>query len=159
LDRNDAALLDRTRTPAFRAELAAWEEKARPTTNAWMPLDLATVESLQGSKLTRQDDGSVRSEGPRPEKDNYRVGARLRQAAVTAIGREVLTAPGLPHQGPGRQDNGNLHLSEFRLSVGGRDLKIRSAAADYDQPGWTAAHAIDGNPATAWGIYPQVGRP
>jgi hypothetical protein len=31
--------------------------------------------------------------------------------------------------------------------------------ADFDQAGWTVSMAIDGNPATAWGIHPAVGRP
>lgn len=35
---------------------------------------------------------------------------------------------------------------------------MRNPSADYDQPGWTVRHAIDGDPKTAWGIYPQVGR-
>ena len=40
-----------------------------------------------------------------------------------------------------------------------KPVAIRRASADFDQAGWTVAHAIDGNPATAWGIYPQVGKP
>src|SRR5262249_61860853 len=69
-------------------------------------------------------------------------------------------------KGPGRQDNGNLHLNEFRLvaaprgdPLAGKPVRWQSAKADFDQQGWTIAHAIDGNPATAWGIYPQVGKP
>jgi hypothetical protein len=33
----------------------------------------------------------------------------------TAVRLEVMSDPSLPMKGPGRQDNGNLHLSEFRL--------------------------------------------
>src|SRR5262249_46252386 len=71
-----------------------------------------------------------------------------------------------------RQDNGNLHLNEFSVTAAPRGtpsggshprlaklLAFREARADFEQQGWTIAHAIDGNPATAWGIYPQVGRP
>ena len=39
-----------------------------------------------------------------------------------------------------------------------RPVAWQAARADFDQAGWTIAHAIDGNPATAWGIYPQVGK-
>lgn len=65
--------------------------------------------------------------------------------------------------GPGRQDNGNLHLSEFEAFVveeGDSEptrLAIHHATADWNQDGWTISHALDGNPATAWGIYPKVG--
>jgi hypothetical protein len=33
---------------------------------------------------------------------------------------------------------------------------ISRAAADFDQAGWTSAHAIDNNPKTAWAIHPEV---
>ncbi|MBI4602477.1 MAG: DUF1553 domain-containing protein [Planctomycetes bacterium] len=35
---------------------------------------------------------------------------------------------------------------------------MRSPSADFDQAGWTAEHAVDGKPETAWGVYPEVGR-
>src|SRR5262249_4359567 len=67
--------------------------------------------------------------------------------------------------GPGRQDNGNLHLSEVRVTASPKgkpeqaaSVKLKSAAADFNQDGWGIARAIDGDPKTAWGIYPQVGK-
>jgi hypothetical protein len=77
---------------------------------------------------------------------------------------EVLTDSALPHQGPGRQDNGNLHLNEFVISVlrdgeeKPRKLEIASAIADFNQQGWSIDKALDGNAGTAWGIYPEVGK-
>jgi hypothetical protein len=72
----------------------------------------------------------------------------------------------LPHRGPGRQDNGNLHLTEFRVTAApknnpsaGKAVAIRSATADFNQDGWAITAAIDGNPKTAWGIYPAVSKP
>src|SRR6185503_14156051 len=38
-------------------------------------------------------------------------------------------------------------------------IAIRRAFADFDQSGWTIAHALDGNEKTAWGIFPRVGEP
>src|SRR5262249_6147314 len=68
--------------------------------------------------------------------------------------------------GPGRQDNGNLHLSEFKVFVAPKSdpaakkpIRLKNPRADFDQQGWTIAHAIDGNVKTAWGIYPEVGKP
>ena len=37
-------------------------------------------------------------------------------------------------------------------------LKFSRATADFEQKDWTAAKAIDGNPATGWGIHPAVGQ-
>src|SRR5690606_32627119 len=31
--------------------------------------------------------------------------------------------------------------------------------ADFDQTSWDVGKAIDGQPKTAWGIYPAVGKP
>src|SRR5579875_2349297 len=77
-----------------------------------------------------------------------------------------MPAESLPHKGPGRQDNGNLHLNEFRVQARPRDgsgawqdVPLSGASADFDQVGWTAALAIGGKPSRAWGIYPAAGQP
>jgi hypothetical protein len=79
---------------------------------------------------------------------------------------EVLTDDSLPHRGPGRQDNGNLHLSEIKVEVapisapGQRQpVVFARALADFNQAGWEVPRAIDGQMQTAWGIYPAVGQP
>src|SRR5207244_7678435 len=36
---------------------------------------------------------------------------------------------------------------------------LKNPAADFNQDGWTVGLAIDGNPKTAWGIFPKVGQP
>ncbi len=114
----------------------------------------------------KQPDGSVRFGGPRPEVDTYTIEAPTDARGITAVRLEVLTDDSLPHKGPGRQDNGNLHLSEFRVQAAPRgNLKalqpvaLQNPSADFNQDGWTAAMAIDGNLRTAWGIYPEVGKP
>jgi hypothetical protein len=163
LDRKDSALFTRLGSPEFRGELTRWEARQPSDRACWTALTPVGLASANGATLTPMPDGSVRSEGKRPETDTYTVTVRSKAKGVTAVRLEVLADDPLPHRGPGRQDNGNLHLSEFRLSVTGRDGKqrpvaLRNPVADYDQPGWIIRHAIDGNPKTAWGIYPQVGR-
>ncbi len=77
----------------------------------------------------------------------------------------MLPHESLPVQGPGRAQNGNLHLNDIELRVfragatEGERLPIRKATSDFDQEGWTIQHAIDGNLATAWGIHPHEGKP
>ncbi len=67
--------------------------------------------------------------------------------------------------GPGRCHNGNLHLSEVALTVflpgeqSGKPVAIANVSADFNQEGWSIAKAIDGDPKTAWGIHPAVGKP
>ncbi|MBI5799164.1 MAG: DUF1553 domain-containing protein, partial [Verrucomicrobia bacterium] len=158
--KNAAVLL----TPENEPAVARWVEVHGKSAGAeWLPLTLDTFLSSDRSTLTREADGSVSAGGDRPEKDTYTVAATTAFTNVTALRLEVLRDERLPMKGPGRQDNGNLHLSEFEVrllaagSTNGTKLKIKRATADFDQEGWTIQHALDGNEKTAWGIYPRVG--
>lgn len=168
IDRNDPAITAKLDTPEFRKTVAEWETRHRGEGVVWDVLDFTKIASEQGSVIVKRPDGSMRSEGARPERDTYILTARVKQKDVTAVRLELLTDDSLPHRGPGRQDNGNLHLSEFSVTAASlkdgvpekaRPMPLRNPTSDYDQPGWTVAHAIDGNPRTAWGIYPQVNKP
>lgn len=143
--------------------VARWEETQGKAVTEWRPLALASFVSSDGSTLKLEVDGSVSAGGTRPEKDTYTVTVATTLTNVTAIRLEVLASDTLPKRGPGRQDNGNLHLSEFEVrlqesgSTNATKLTIKRATADFNQDGWTIAHALDGNEKTAWGIYPRVG--
>src|SRR6185437_6842043 len=82
---------------------------------------------------------------------------------ISAIRLEALTDASLPKNGPGRQDNGNLHLSEFEMLIfepgasQPRAAALVNPSADFNQSGWTIEHALDRDEKTAWGIYPKVG--
>ena len=147
-----------------QAQVAAWEQTAKKRHVAWNILDPAGFAATNGTKAAKQPDGSLLCSGPTPETDTYSISVRIEQPNVTAIRLEVMADPSLPMKGPGRQDNGNLHLSEFRLLLWpGQGLPpvpiaIKRAVADFNQDGWTIAHALDGNKKTAWGIFPEVGR-
>ena len=167
LDKRDPAVNSRLDSAEFRKVVAAWEERNRGAGIAWQVAEFTTIASEHGSTLTKQPDGSVKAEGTRPERDTYTLTTRGKLKGITAVRLELLTDDKLPHNGPGRQDNGNLHLSEFNVAAAAikdgsgekpKPVAIKTATSDYDQPGWTVAHALDKNPATAWGIYPQVGK-
>src|SRR5262249_7909067 len=112
IDRNDAYLNDRLDSSTRRKAAAEWETPNRGAGIAWQVPECGKIASERGSVLAKQPDGSIRSEGPRPERDTYTLTARV-PAGVTAVRLELLPDDSLPHRGPGRQDNGNLHLSEF----------------------------------------------
>jgi Protein of unknown function (DUF1553)/Protein of unknown function (DUF1549) len=158
----DASLL----TPAVQAEVAAWEKKVGAGVIHWTVLDPATMKSANGATLTKLPDNSVLSTGKRPETDITSLSAHTDLQAITGVRVEVLTDDSLPHRGPGRKDNGNLHLNEFQVRAAPRSnineskqVLLKNPAADFNQDGWTVGMAIDGNPKTAWGIYPKVGQP
>ena len=64
------------RTPEFRSDVAAWESAhARPAC-AWHALETVTADVRSTARRSPQlPDGSVRSEGKRPEQDTYTVTA------------------------------------------------------------------------------------
>ncbi|MCW5560102.1 MAG: DUF1549 domain-containing protein, partial [Verrucomicrobiae bacterium] len=144
--------------------VAAWERNRILNPIRWSPLSPETFLSTDGSRLVQQPDGSLRAEGPRPERDTYVITARLPLARVTAIRLDVLPDPALPQSGPGRADNGNLHLSEFRAKLfapgaaEGAELSWMDPGADFNQEGWGIERAVDGSDGTAWGIHPAIGR-
>lgn len=159
-DRQDAAILLQPETEAM---VAKWAAAHGPTAN-WQPMEIDTFVSVDAATLVRNPDGSISSTGPRPDKETTSVTCSTGLKTITAFRLDVLADPSLPMNGPGRMDNGNLHLTEFEVSLFQPDapeskrLGFRRASADFDQAGWTSTHAIDGNLTTAWGIHPQVGQ-
>jgi hypothetical protein len=160
-DKPDAALLSAER----QADVEAFEATYRNAEKCWVVPELLAVKAAQGSALKPLADHSVLAVGPRPEKDTYTIMLGSDLVGVTGLRLEVLSDETLPKAGPGRADNGNLHLSEIRVTARARGssgpgtpIKLEAAVADFDQDGWGIARAIDGKPATAWGIFPQVGQ-
>ena len=153
-------------TPERQSEVAAFEKSWKATEGRWVTLIPESAKSKHGATLKILPDHSILSGGTAPERDTYTVAATTERGGFTGLRLEVLTDDSLPFLGPGRQGNGNLHLSEVRVTVhpkGQPDkavpVKLKAARADFDQTGWGIARSIDGNAATAWGIYPEVGKP
>lgn len=157
-------LLESRWAPLLKVATAALAEAPR-----WTPVHWDTFLSQNGSRLTKQEDNSIFAHGERPATEVYTLTVRSSLPQITALRLDVLPDERLPSNGPGRCDNGNLHLNEVEfLLLDSADpeaskepspLRVSKAQADWDQTGWTIQHAIDGNPATAWGIHPKVGVP
>ena len=158
LENNASILLQ----PEYTQLVAAWEQQRGPEPQ-WQVLPPETFVSNGGADLKRQPDNSILASGPAPEQESILVAVQPELKTITAVRLDLLTDASLPHQGPGRAHNGNLHLNEVEIRVfppdaqAGQKLAISRATADFDQAGWTIQHALDGNPKTAWGIYPKVG--
>ena len=158
----DASLLTAERRQEVVAFEKAWHEKE----SRWFTPEPETWTSKHGATLKPLPDRSILSSGVVPERDTYTVAMSTERVAITGLRLEVLADDSLPHHGPGRQANGNLHLSELRVKVRAKGkpeqtvtVKWKSATADFDQADWGITRAIDGNINTAWGIYPEVGKP
>ena len=164
LETSDAALLE---SPKTIWQVAAWENARKRQEKSWAPFDILSVVSTDGATLTRQADGSWFASGKRPDRDTYLVTARRRAGKLGAMRLEVLPDDRLPKRGPGRWDNGNFHLSEFRAFAtppdatnGAQPIALAHATADYNEaPAISAAQAIDGKDKTHWGVHPRYGEP
>ena len=140
----------------------------------WTTLELHTANSKQGqpatakpgATLTINKDGSVLASGKLESLDLYTVvGLADLGKPITALKLELLSDPSLPSKGPGRADNGNLVLTEFR--VGSKpldkpdgayaDVKLTNPVASFQQEGFPVVQAIDGNRATGWAAA-ELGR-
>jgi mono/diheme cytochrome c family protein len=141
----------------------AWLQKQGPGVR-WEALEIETFLSAEGATLSRTTNGTLLSGGTRPDKDTYTITATTSLSNITALRLDVLSHESLPKRGPGRNDNGNLHLSEIELRVFGSGstnsapVKFRRATADFNQTDWGIERAMDGDPKTAWGIFPAVGQ-
>ena len=106
---------------ASQHEVAAWEGELAQSEAAWQVLSPKSAVSSGGATLSLLADDSILATGANPDQDTYAVTLSPPPGAWSALRIELLTDDGLPQQGPGRQDNGNLHLSEIELFSGGTD--------------------------------------
>ncbi len=162
LDEQDSSLL----TKELQDEVKAWEQQYAAQEAQWQILDPIEARSTNGAVLIKQSDSSLISSGPCPDKDVYTITANAKMETIAALRLEVMTDSSLPQGGPGRHENGNLHLTELVVTAmpadnpsAARVLMLTRPQADFNQlPGWPIDDAIDHLPETGWGIYPEIGR-
>jgi uncharacterized protein DUF1553/uncharacterized protein DUF1549/cytochrome c len=150
--------------PSLQAEERAWAERARaalPPSPEWRVLPPRSVRSREGSTLTTLEDGSVLASGENPPREVYEASLEPGPARIATLRLEALPDPSLPERGAGRAGNSNFVLTGFeveRLPAGNADspIQVRLVAADADheqQDGrFRVGLAIDGDPATGWGV-------
>jgi hypothetical protein len=142
------------------AAQAEWEKTAalhQQTT--WTALDPIEFTSKGGAKLEKQANKSIRATGPNPAKETYTIRATSPDKPATALRFEVFRDDSLAGKGPGRSINGNIVLTDFKILVEDKPLKLKKASADFAQKDFPAANAIDGKGGTGWAVYPEVGKP
>ncbi|KAB2671260.1 MAG: DUF1549 domain-containing protein [Verrucomicrobia bacterium] len=158
--RGDPAVL---LSAAARAEVADWVRAGNVHPVAWSAGEPQQFLSTEGATLSRRPDGSVFSGGKRPDRETTTISAKPPLEAITAVRLEVMADDALPQHGPGRNENGNFHLSEFQLLLfepgaeRARVVELANPSADFEQDGWGIARALDGDEKTAWGIHPREG--
>jgi hypothetical protein len=138
------------------AELAAFESAIAGSAAAFTTLEPASFAAKGGVTWETLDDGSLRVLGKPEEKERYTLTVRTRLGGITAFRVEALPDSLLPQQGPGRESSGSFVLTSLSVKDGEQALPLKSAVADYNEKGRTAALAIDSHPATGWGVTAEA---
>ncbi|MFL5241753.1 MAG: PSD1 and planctomycete cytochrome C domain-containing protein [Gemmataceae bacterium] len=145
--------------PDVDAAQLAWEKSAADEKKVeWTVLDPREFKSKGGATLTKLKDLAVFATGTNPDKETYTVVARADLPEITGIRLEALPDDSFPAKGPGRSPNGNLVMTDFRVTAAGQPIKLKNATADFSQDNFPITLAIDDNPSTGWAILPQVGK-
>lgn len=151
-------------TPECMTLASQWERRLGAPLE-WVSLvyeSFASADGVSGSTLIREGE-MLLSSAAKPDKDTHVMTGSLPLTTITALRLDVIAHAPLPMNGPGRQGNDNLTLSEFEaqlLESGAAQpatLKFARATADFEQQGWTSAMAIDGDESTGWGVQPAIG--
>ncbi|MCA9267049.1 MAG: DUF1553 domain-containing protein, partial [Planctomycetales bacterium] len=180
-DEYDAAVAERDALlDTLLAGQAEWERRELARLEAgdgqgnksdgWQVVEVQEFASAGGASHKLLGDGSVLIGGAKPNVDTYTLLAKTKLSRITAVKLETLTDPSLPGEGPGRHDaeRPNFVLNDFRIAIGAAGaksdgfapLKLHSAWADYSQPQYPVAGAIDDDPSkTGWAIHGEFHKP
>lgn len=145
--------------PSLLSGLPAWEAGLSIPEEGWNLQDPISYVSTGGASFKELEDRSVLVNGENPLTDAYTVVFRSDLRDVKGIRLESLTHDELTYRGPGRAHNGSFVLAEFSVMAAPATephrmapVKIASAKAGFAQEGYPIEAALDGNPATGWGI-------
>ncbi len=146
---------------AAGGSVAEWETRLNQLVSAESKsVKIDALSAQGGTKLVKQEDGSVLATGPNPATQTYQIEFTLGDKAPRAIRLEALTHDSHVKKSTGRGHNGNFVLSEIKVEVAGTDAgsafkpaRIAAAEANYEQKGYPVTQAIDGKLGrTGWAI-------
>lgn len=140
-----------------------WE---KPAETAWAILDLVETTSHGGAAFAGQGDGSILATGDNPKNDRWTFRARTDLRGITAVRVEALKDRSLPKGGPGRAENGNFALSDFRITArpldGGASARVKLTAGQVtfqqNATNLSAAASVDGDRVSGWAVDPEFGK-
>jgi len=149
-----------TSTPELEAAEAKWEEEMKQVGAEWTTLRPSHYVSAGGATLTLEDNLSILAGGKNPEADTYTVQAATDSTGITGVRLEVLNDPSLPHNGPGRDPEGNFFLSSFTVEAAPADnpqalqkVVFTEAVADESQSGYSVKNLVNTEPGPkGWAI-------
>ena len=129
---------------------------------AWHPLVNAELESIEGTQLSQEPDGTVQASGANPRQDDYRLAVAVNLPRVTGLKLEVLPHESNTNGGFSRGQSGEFILTDIKVQVRRRgnsqirDLLVASAVADVsaeqkDARGYGDIKGVlDDDPRNGW---------
>ncbi len=149
----------------LRSDQAIWEQTvatgeggAVHSEAQWRPIAPDEIFAQKGSVLTKTADGAVVASGPSPDTEQYIFTAKVNYLP-TAFKLVAEPDDAFVNKGPGRADNGNFVLTELTLTGDSRNVDLAAVRADFEQEGWPATGAFDGDAKTGWAVQPKFGEP
>lgn len=138
--------------------LEKWELDLKESAGNWQVLEPTKMVASSGADFKVGSDGSILVSGKTAETDDYTITAETQLKQITAIKIEALAYGKLGSGGPGR--SGNFVINEIELSAGQANGVFVNASSTFDQNGFGAASAIDGNEGqdSGWAVGGALGQ-
>lgn len=161
LARLEEAARDAARIPEeILAAQAVWERSlAGSGPPDWQTARPEAATATAGVALEITAEATVFATGERPAKADYALTLPASEETISGLRIDTLPDERLPVGGAGRSDSGNAVLTRVRVQVGGTDLPLAAATADYAQGGFSAAGVLDDSTSKAWAFHPDVATP
>ncbi|HYH67911.1 MAG TPA: DUF1549 domain-containing protein, partial [Urbifossiella sp.] len=170
-----AAALRAFATKDLPPRFEAWKKTGLPTLPEpvrWNWLEPAALDAersylkeLAGGVIAHDGlAGAVRTGRPRGRQpagsgEHVRLTFHTHQPTLTALRLDAFADKALPQRGPGLNPDGSFQLAELTVTArpldpsakdAPRPLKLKAVSAAFEDKDQPLAHAVDGNPATAW---------
>ena len=131
---------------------ARWEKTALDAGDpVWTMLKPAHATSVNGTKLVRQEDGSLLATGPVPTTESYTITATMPLSKITGLRLEALPTAGKL----GRSPNGNSVMTGASLKIDGVTVPLTVAIATFSQETFPIKSVLAGA-GPGWGLFPKV---
>ena len=146
-----------------------WRRDQLPHLKSDAPWQTFGIQSAtaQHAALTSDRNGLVLYAGNKANDDTYTIRVVTHQKGVRAFRLDALSDPSLPSKGPGLSDNGNFVLGDVKIIAKPLDanlrieplpLKLKASQVSFEQSGYEFAKSADADPATGWGVAPEMGK-
>ncbi len=118
----------------------------------WLPVHYDEHRTSSGASLKLLKDNSLLIDKSAKPQEAYDLSVATNLETVAALRLRVLPDKSLPKNGPGTAGNGNFVLTNLRVTIDGKPVRLTTAFADHEQPGFPASAIINRDKNSGWAI-------